>query len=129
MTTVGEQNNRMLSDNVHDTYPVWSPDGTRIAFMHRQHDHWEIYVMNADGGGRRPLTSSSPFSERRPDNVSPAWSPDGELIVFLSDRGGRWEFYVMNADGSNQRKILEGVTDRFGIQYNAVNERVISWAR
>jgi Tol biopolymer transport system component len=67
------------------------------------------------------------LSERRPNNVSPAWSPDGEQIVFLSDRGGKWEFYVMNADGSDQRKILEGITDRFDIQYNSVSERVISW--
>lgn len=127
MTTVEGPNNRPFSDNVHDSYPVWSPDGTRIAFMHWQHDHWEIYVMNADGSGRWPLTSSSALSERRPNNVSPAWSPDGEQIVFLSDRGGKWEFYVMNADGSDQRKILEGITDRFDIQYNSVNERVISW--
>lgn len=127
MTTVEGPNNRPFSDNVHDSYPVWSPDGTRIAFMHWQHDHWEIYVMNADGSGRWPLTSSSALSERRPNNVSPAWSPDGEQIVFLSDRGGKWEFYVMNADGSDQRKILEGITDRFDIQYNSVSERVISW--
>jgi Tol biopolymer transport system component len=49
--------------------------------------------------------------------------------VFLSDRGGKWEFYVMNADGSDQRKILEGITDRFDIQYNGFNERVVSWGR
>jgi len=127
MTTVERPNNRMFTENVHDTFPVRSPDGTRVAFMHRQHDHWEIYVMNADGSGRWPLTSSSALLDRRPNNVSPAWSPDGEQIVFLSDRGGKWEFYVMNADGSDQRKILEGITDRFDIQYNGVNERVISW--
>jgi TolB protein len=127
MTTVEGPNNSVLTNNVHDHFPVWSPDGTQIAFMHRQHDHWEIYVMNADGSGRWPLTSSSALLERRPNNVSPAWSPDGEEIVFLSDRGGKWEFYVMNAGGSDQRKILEGVTDRFDIQYNSVNERVISW--
>jgi len=129
VTTVEGPNDRMLTENVHDTFPVSSPDGSRIAFMHRQHDHWEIYIMNADGSGRWPLTSSSALLERRPNNVSPAWSPDGEQIVFLSDRGGKWEFYVMNADGSNQRRILQDVTDGLNIQYNGVNERVISWGR
>ena len=127
MTTVEGANNSVLTNNVHDHFPVWSPDGTRIAFMHWQHDHWEIYIMNADGSGRWPLTSSSAYVEPRPNNVSPAWSPDGEHIVFLSDRGGRWEFYVMNADGSNHRKILEEVTQQFEIQYHGENERVISW--
>ncbi len=127
MTTVEGPNNRVFTENVHDAFPVRSPDGTRVAFMHWQHDHWEIYVMHADGSGRWPLTRSSALLERRPNNVSPAWSPDGEQIVFLSDRGGKWEFYVMNADGSDQRKILEGITDRLNIQYNGFNERVISW--
>jgi len=127
MTTVEGSNNGVLTNNVHDHFPVWSPDGTRIAFMHWQHDHWEIYIMNADGSGRQALTSSSAYVKPRPNNVAPAWSPDGEQIVFLSDRGGEWEFYVMDADGSDQRQILENVTDQLDIQYNGVYERVISW--
>jgi Tol biopolymer transport system component len=127
LTTVEGPNNSVLTGNTNDHYPVWSPDGTRIAFMHWQHDHWEIYIMNADGSDRHPLTSSSNYVKPRPNNVSPAWSPDGEQIVFLSDRSGEWEFYVMDADGSHQHKILENVTDALDIQYSGAYERVISW--
>jgi dipeptidyl aminopeptidase/acylaminoacyl peptidase len=127
LTTVEGPNNRPFTDNVHDHFPVVSPDGSRLAFMHWQHDHWEIYLMNADGSARSPLTSSSALLERRPNNVSPAWSPDGAHIVFLSDRGGDWEFYVMDSDGSDQRKILANVTDDLEITYQGANERVISW--
>jgi dipeptidyl aminopeptidase/acylaminoacyl peptidase len=127
MTTVEGPNNRPFTDNVQDQFPVTSPDGQRIAFMEWQHDHWEIYVMNTDGSGRWPLTSSSALLERRPNNVSPTWSPDGKYIAFLSDRDGDWEFYVMRADGSGQRQILANVTDRLKILYRGVNERVISW--
>jgi len=126
-TTVEGPNNVQFNDDVHDHFPVTSPDGSRIAFMHWQHDHWEIYAMNADGTGREPLTGSSALLERRPSNVSPAWSPDGKWIVFLSDRRGEWEFYVMRADGSEQRQILTNVTDQLRIDYRGLNERVISW--
>ena len=51
-----------LSLDVCDTSPAWSPDGTRIAFMFNQHDHWEIYVMNADGSNRVRLTKEEPFT-------------------------------------------------------------------
>ena len=127
LTTVEGPNNTVLTNNTNDHFPVWSPDGSSIVYMYWQHDHWEIYIMNADGGGLHPLTSSSNYVKPRPNNVSPAWSPDGEQIVFLSDRGGKWEFYVMDADGSNQRKVLENVTASLDIQYTGVYERVISW--
>jgi Tol biopolymer transport system component len=127
LTTVEGPNNSVMTNSVHDHFPVSSPDGTRIAFMHWQHDHWEIYVMNADGSARHALTSSSAYVDPRPNNVSPAWSPDGQQIVFLSDRSGKWEFYVMDADGSDQRKVLENVTESLEIQYVGAYERVISW--
>jgi Tol biopolymer transport system component len=129
LTTVEGPNNAVLTNDTNDHYPVWSPDGTRIAFMHWKHDHWEIFIMNADGSDRHPLTSSSNYVKPVPNNVSPAWNPDGKQIVFLSDRGGKWEFYVMDADGSNKRQILENVTDTLEIQYTANYERVISWTQ
>ena len=122
-------NNVPFTDNVHDQFPVMSPDGSQIAFQHWQHDHWEIFATGADGLGRWPLTSSSPLLERRPNNVSPAWSPDGKHIAFLSDRSGEWKFYVMAADGNHQREILDNVTQTLKIWYTGGNERVVSWTR
>jgi dipeptidyl aminopeptidase/acylaminoacyl peptidase len=123
-----------LSTDVRDTSPAWSPDGTRIAFMFSQHDHWEIYVMNADGSNRVRLTREEPFAGRPPNNVSPAWSPDGRHIAFFTDRNGKWELYVMNADGSDQRPMFpmgEGLRpsplDGLPIEYGFVAERMVSW--
>jgi Tol biopolymer transport system component len=43
-------NVQQLTDNDHyDENPVWSPDGTRIAFESDRDGGWEIFVMNADG--------------------------------------------------------------------------------
>jgi Tol biopolymer transport system component len=44
---------RRLSDGVH---PQWSPDGRRIAFMRDQAHGTHIWVMNADGTGKRCIT-------------------------------------------------------------------------
>ena len=124
-----------ISTDGRDISPVWSPDGSRIAFGFSQHDHWEIYVMNADGSNRVRLTQEELFAKPPPNNVSPAWSPDGAKIAFLSDRRGKWELYVMNADGSNQRPMFpmgEGLRpsplDGLELEYGFVAERMISWA-
>jgi hypothetical protein len=125
-----------LSTDVRDTSPAWSPDGTRIAFMFKQHDHWEIYVMNADGSNRVRLTHEELFTPRPPNNVSPAWSPDGRHIAFFTDRNSepgsselKWELYVMNADGSDQRPMFETALDGLPIEYGFVAERMVSWAK
>jgi len=125
-----------LSTDVRDTSPAWSPDGSKIAFMFSQHDHWEIYVMNADGSNRVRLTKEEPFTPRPPNNVSPAWSPDSHHIAFFTDRGGKWELYVMNADGSDQRPMFsmgEGLQpsplDGLPIEYGFVSERMVSWTK
>ena len=110
-----------------DGSPAYSPSGRQLAFMGRVHDRWEVFVMNADGSGRRQLTRSDPRLEDPPHNVAPAWSPDGSQIAFLSDRDGRWRIYVMRADGSGQRAWFGSRLDGLGLSYDWASERVLSW--
>lgn len=119
----------MFNANVNVQSTVSSPDGTKIAFTVRQHDHWEINWMNADGTNVTALTAADPLSFSVVNNVAPAWSPDGKQILFLSDRGGKWEFFVANLDGSGLTQVLKSVTDSIPIRYNFSNERVIDWTR
>ena len=77
-----------------DSYPVWSPDGRRIAFASERDGDYEIYLMNSDGSGVTRLTQSAG------DDIAPDWSPDGRRIAFASQRDGDYEIYLMNADGS-----------------------------
>ena len=63
--------------------PVFSPDGTRIAFVSNRDGNPEIYVMNRDGSNVRRLTNH-PAGE-----MTPTWSPNGTQIAFTSDRAGQ----------------------------------------
>jgi Tol biopolymer transport system component len=79
-------------------YPVFSPDGRKIAFIGKRDVNWEIYVMNADGSGQTRLTYESAV-------LFPTFSHDGSRIVFEDLRDGEFEIYVMNADGSGQTRL------------------------
>lgn len=121
-----------------DRGPVFSPDGKKVAFSYRQHDHWEVYVMNADGSGRVRLTETpyqvladqglkgQPLTQW--NNAAPVWSPDGSQIAFLTDRTGKWEFWVMNADGSGQKALFPaGALSGISLRYDGNDERMLSW--
>ena len=129
-----------ITDEANDTHPVWSPDGSKVAFTRRQHDHWEIYVVdvssgaNAGGGNVRRLTNTPPKANGEvASSAAPAWSPHGDYIAFLTDRaasttaGGQWEIWVMRADGSGQQPMFGSELDGITLDYASLGERAISW--
>jgi Tol biopolymer transport system component len=85
---------RLTTHPGRDWLPVWSPDGSKIAFLSDREGPGEIFLMNLDGSGQTNLTNN-PAADGWP-----VWSPDGSKIAFQSYRDGNAEVYVMNADGS-----------------------------
>ncbi len=58
-------------------YPVWSPDGSRIAYTSVQNGQFNIYVKNTSGAGSaQPLLQSD--SQKFPSD----WSRDGRYLLF-----------------------------------------------
>jgi Tol biopolymer transport system component len=86
--------------------PVWSPDGTRIAFASTPHvaDPAAITVMNADGSDRRTVSASNGGSD-----FDPRWSPDGTQIVFGGIHYEDLGLFVVGADGTDERTLLFGI--------------------
>jgi Tol biopolymer transport system component len=88
--------------------PDWSPDGTRLVYTEirapgRTADN-RLMLINADGTGRRTLTSY-----RAINALNPKWMPDGQTIVFERAResGRRSAIMAMPAGGGSPRVIYD----------------------
>jgi TolB protein len=62
--------------------PAWSPDGTKIAYVHAPEEMEGLFVMYADGTHQTRLTS--PESYEDPAVRHPTWSHDGHTLAFTS---------------------------------------------
>jgi Tol biopolymer transport system component len=93
---------RMIGDEVvKGQDPIWSPDGTRIAFRGGANDNDRgIYLMNADGSDVHRLialhASYSPLT----------WSPDGSAIAYVERPGPEGQVvWVVGVDDGIARPV------------------------
>jgi Tol biopolymer transport system component len=98
-----------------DMAPVYSPDGSKIAFSSNRASGtttFEIYVMNSDGSDTRLVFGDRAMS------VDPAWSPDGKSIVFANDREdgrvGNFELFSVSVDGGPEQRLTH--RSRFDVE-------------
>ncbi|MEZ4829634.1 MAG: S41 family peptidase [Bacteroidia bacterium] len=64
----------------HDYMPVWSPDGSKIAFASDRHGNFDVFSMPSSGGVATRLTFHSA------QDYPSAFSPDGSRVYFSSAR-------------------------------------------
>ncbi len=109
---------------IHEAYdykPVWSPDGSQIAFASDRFGNFDIFTIPAEGGAAIRLTF---FSK---NEIPVSYTPDGKNILYnaqIQDSKesaqfpyGRFtELYKVSVADLNTRQIL--TTPAEGAQYN-----------
>jgi len=74
--------------------PSWSPDGTKIANISTHTGNDEIWVGDAEGRNRAPITHLKAWRLGWP-----RWSPDGRTLLFLVRGNGTMEVDRVASDG------------------------------
>lgn len=106
MNADGSDLERITTDQAPDFHPVWSPDGTKIAFTGRgQNNGTSIWVVEVNGTGARQVSSGSVGSA-----FSPTWSPDGSVIAFAAISGDGTAIYGVAPDGTDEHLTPTGVS-------------------
>jgi len=85
--------------------PVWSPDGTRVAYVSFETERPAIYVMNIASGRKEQITNFKGL------NGAPSWSPDGQKLAMVLSKDDNPEIYTVDL----ATKQFTRVTNHFAI--------------
>jgi Tol biopolymer transport system component len=88
------------------TDPIWSPDGSRIAFINSNanrmaHRAGRLWQIEAEGGTAEPLIPEK--SRVR----APAFSPDGRYLSYFLRNRETFEIWIQELDGNEPYKLNE----------------------
>jgi len=108
---------RLTDEYGYDAEGAYSSDGTKIAYCHVEEPksapgdepakgNADIYVMNADGTGKRRITSAAGY------DGGPFISPDGRWIVYRTDRlrENYLQIHVIGIDGQHDTALTNDLT-------------------
>jgi Tol biopolymer transport system component len=104
------QKNLTNTPDLNETFPAWSPDGAKIAFIEGVNFSNRLMVINADGTGSTVITPN-------PTNqFAPSWSPGGTQLAIVRLLPGevitsQFDIVVINVDGSGELNITNSDTD------------------
>ena len=103
----GGQARQLTSNAAYDSYPIWSPDGKKIAFASSREGSLDIFVMDKFGGEPKRLTTRStnetPIAWRDNEHIlfSAAIMPTAKSIFFASSQFP--QVYEVNLKGDRPK--------------------------
>jgi serine/threonine protein kinase len=101
----GERGNttRFTIDPDNGTYPIWSPDGSRIAYCVRRSNETLVIERPASGMGKETVLYRSPSTAYFPES----WSRDGRWLLLMTPALGAFYGLPMGPQGSDgERKLI-----------------------
>jgi Tol biopolymer transport system component len=123
MDSDGRNLRQLTANKFFDTWPSWSPDGSKIAFESTHGGAFtpsQIYVMNADGSNPVRLTDC-PWSCGGMD-----WSPNGTRIVFSTSpsKGEATELYTLDVESGEITRLVHSAEDDFDPRWSPDGSKI-----
>ncbi|MFQ5613299.1 MAG: TolB family protein [Anaerolineae bacterium] len=109
----GSNPQNFSNDPGFDAFPVWSPQGEKLAWISDRFGAGEdpgvdVLVADLDGGNLVNLSNAPETND-----FSASWSPNGQLVAFISTRFGDGEVFVATLDGVAYNLSEHEATDVF----------------
>ena len=92
---------RFTFDPVHDVSPIWSPDGTRIAFASSRSGANDLFQKVSTGAGSDAVLLKSEDTKRPTQ-----WSPDGRFLIYEQGNAPARDLWVLPLSGGKPFPFL-----------------------
>ncbi|GAB5534849.1 MAG: winged helix-turn-helix domain-containing protein [Rubricoccaceae bacterium] len=105
-----------------ETAATWSPDGTRLAYVHQlvEDGQQPTRLLVRARGSDAPLVLTEGHNDR-----TPAWSPDGSQVAFIRCTDGLCLPYVVSALGEDERLMDDTEVLPFGLAWMPDREALL----
>ena len=115
----GGDAHQLTTNEAYDTRPVWSPDGTKIAFASDREGNMDIYVMSKNGGAPTRLTTA-------PQAEQPLVFKDNHTVLYLAyirpavedmqfPSNSFKEVYEVSVDGGKPKMVTSWTMENLNI--------------
>ncbi len=110
----------VITNNVADEAPAFSPDGKKIAFHSDLNGDRDIYIANADGTDTQQITTTTGEDE------FPSWNPEGNKLVFQGSRNGKdTHIYIVGTDGTNLQALTSGEKKQYSPRWSRRGDEIL----
>lgn len=92
--------------NRENTCPVWSPDGTKLAYSSKTQGVRQIWVYDFKTRQEMQIT------EGKGDKENPSWAPNSLHLVYHSSTPSSSELYIVDLNEKSPEKIVCGGTEK-----------------
>ena len=99
---------KLIPESTGEMLPIWSPDGSQIAFIAEESGYRRIAIVDGDGTGE--VRRVGPTTTRSTGAIGYAWSPDGKtLLLTFHVQGLSQQFWSIDV-ATGQETVLDGPT-------------------
>jgi Tol biopolymer transport system component len=83
---------QLTTGNWNDKSPVWSPNGSLIAYISDRKGLWSVWMMNASGASSEQVSAPGVLA------MYPEWSPDSSSVSYWFMDGTTYGYEVVNVN-------------------------------